>query len=331
MAKIDPRLSIAPMMNWTDRHCRVFHRLLSKDTLLYSEMITAAAILYGDKNKLLKFSEIEHPVALQLGGSDPYQLSEATRIGIDFGYDEINLNVGCPSDRVQSGCFGAVLMESPELVANCIEAMKKQAKNAKISLKCRIGVDDQNPELVLPDFLQQSIEAGVDGIIIHARKAILSGLSPKQNRDIPPLNYALVKLMKNKFPKTEIVINGGINTLLDANNFLLSGLNGAMIGRAAYHNPRDILLLADEVIFKKSDTRSSMKEVLLDLCSYIESEMSGGVRLNEITRHIHGAFNGLPGARLFRQTLSEEAHKPTAGTEVVKVAIEKVADHTFES
>ena len=326
---IDPRLSVAPMMNWTDRHCRVFHRLLSKNTLLYTEMITTAAVIHGDRARLLKSSEIEHPLALQLGGSDPMELSNASEIGMDFGYDEINLNVGCPSPRVQAGSFGAILMESPTLVASCVSEMKKRVKNSKITVKCRLGVDNQNPEAILPKFLNTLIDAGVDGIIIHARKAILKELSPKQNRDIPSLNYDLVKRMKTKFPQTEIVINGGIDSLGQARQFIKDGLDGAMIGRAAYHNPQEILLRADTEIFEKKYPSRGMKNVLLDLCDYIEEELSQGSRLNEITRHILGAFNGAPGARAFRQVLSEQAHIPKAGTEVVKTALDKVFDHSI--
>ena len=201
MLKIDSRLSVAPMMNWTDRHCRVFHRLLSKNTLLYSEMITSGAIIYGNRNRFLSFNEIEHPVALQLGGSKPEELSEASKIGADFGYDEINLNLGCPSNRVQSGCFGAALMREPKLVFQCIEKIKQVVTSTKITAKCRLGVDEQDPTLILPNFLQHLVDAGIDGVIIHARKAILKGLSPKQNREIPGLNYEIVSQMKNEFPQ----------------------------------------------------------------------------------------------------------------------------------
>ena len=326
MTKIDPRMSVAPMMNWTDRHCRVFHRLLSRNTLLYSEMITSGAIIHGNRQSLLKFTEIEHPVALQLGGSDPKQLSEASKIGIDFGYDEINLNIGCPSDRVQSGCFGAILMKQPSLVSECISQMKKGVGNKKVTIKCRLGVDNQDPEHILPEFVKHLLEAGVDGVIIHARKAILDGLSPKQNREIPPLKYDLVSKIKYKFPKAEIVINGGIGNLKLANAFLKEGLDGVMIGRAAYNNPHDILLRADEVIFKEKVLKKSMKSVILEFCGYIEKELGQGTRLNEMTRHILGAFNGFSGARSFRQTLSEKAHRSGAGTEVVVAAVDKVTD-----
>ncbi len=324
MPKIDPRLSVAPMMNWTDRHCRVFHRLLSKYTLLYSEMITTGAIIHGSREDILNFSGIEHPVALQLGGSDPAELMEAAKIGVDFGYDEINLNLGCPSDRVQSGCFGAALMKEPQLVYRCISQIKKTVTKTKVTAKCRLGVDEQRPELFLPKFLEYLIDSGVDGVIIHARKALLKGLTPKQNRDVPSLNYGLVTKMKNQFPQTEIVINGGIDNLREVNQFIDSGLDGAMIGRAAYQNPNEILLSADSKVFEKVVAKKTMKNVLWELCNYIEKELGQGVKLSDITRHILGAFNGLPGARQFRQTLSESAHKPRAGLEVVRQAIDKV-------
>ena len=331
MSKIDPKLSVAPMMNWTDRHCRVFHRMLSDNTLLYTEMITTGAIIHGNRTQLLKFNEIEHPVALQLGGSDPSQLAEASKVGIDFGYDEINLNLGCPSNRVQSGCFGAVLMKDSELVSKCITKIKEEVGSKKVTVKCRLGVDNQDPEATLPEFLKYIIDAGVDGIIIHARKAVLRGLSPKQNRNVPPLNYMLVSKMKQRFPQSEIVINGGIENLKVAKDFLDIGLDGVMIGRAAYQNPHEVLLPADKTIFKKELGKKSMKIVLGDLCNYIEEEMSQGVRLNEMTRHIFGAFNGFQGARVFRQILSEHSHKEGAGPEVVRLAIEKICDDEVQS
>lgn len=326
MLQINPRLSVAPMMNWTDRHCRVFHRLLSKNTLLYSEMLTTGAIIHGSRNKFLKFSEVEHPVALQLGGSNPTDLSEAARIGVDFGYDEINLNLGCPSNRVQSGCFGAALMKEPKLVFECILRMKRAIKNTKITVKCRLGVDGQNPNKSLPEFLKCLVDSGVDGVIIHARKAMLSGLTPKENRNIPALDYGLVNRMKKTFHETEISINGGITNLKLATDFINNGLDGVMIGRAAYHNPHDILLFADKEIFGETRVKKTMKNVLLELCDYIDNELKQGVRLNEITRHILGAFNGVSGARQFRRTLTQHAHIKGAGPEVVKEAIEKVYD-----
>ena len=326
MERIDSRLSVAPMMNWTNRHCRVFHRLLSGNTLLYSEMITAAAVIYGDRQRLLSFNKIEHPVALQLGGSDPNQLSEATKIATDFGYDEINLNVGCPSDRVLCGSYGASLMANPKLVAKIVDEMKKASKDIKVSVKCRIGIDDQDPFIALPRFLNNIFDAGVEKVIIHARKAILRGLSPKQNRTIPELKYSLVKLMKKEFPKHEIVINGGIKDLGMAKSFIAEGLDGVMIGREAYYNPSQILLPADRVIFKVGQSHKDMKVVLTKLCSYIDSELSNGTRLNEITRHILGAFNGKRGARLFRQFFLREHISQKAGVEILQSAIDMVCD-----
>ncbi len=242
------RLSPAPMLDWTDRHCRYLHRLMSRQALLYTEMVTAPALVRGGAVHLLDYNPEEHPVALQLGGSDPRELSEATRLAASQGYDEINLNVGCPSDRVQSGTFGAVLMKSPELVADCAAAMIA-ASPVEITVKCRIGVDDQEPRDVLPDFLEKVSAAGVQRITIHARKAWLQGLSPKENRDIPPLDYALVHEMKAAFPKLHLSVNGGVATLAEAQAFLEAGLDGVMVGRAAYHNPADILLEADRLIF----------------------------------------------------------------------------------
>ncbi len=242
------RLSVAPMMDWTDRHCRYFHRQMSRHALLYTEMVTSPAVIHGDRDRLLGFDATEHPVALQLGGSDPAELAEATRIACGYGYDEVNLNVGCPSDRVQSGCFGAVLMERPALVADCVAAMIAAAP-VEVTVKCRIEVDDQVPEEVLPAFLETVSAAGVTRFAIHARKARLQGLSPKENRDILPLDYPLVAAMKRAYPHLHISVNGGVQTLDQARDFLQGGLDGAMVGRAAYHEPWDILGRADAVIF----------------------------------------------------------------------------------
>src|SRR6056300_2055903 len=242
------RLSVAPMMDWTDRHCRMLHRQLSRHTLLYTEMVTAPALVRGGATHLLDYSSHEHPIALQLGGSDPAELAQAAVMGNEWGYDEINLNVGCPSDRVQSGTFGAILMKSPDVVAECCAAMIA-AQSAEVTVKCRIGVDDQDPHVVLPDFLQRVSDAGVRRFTIHARKAWLEGLSPKENRDIPPLDYDLVLQMKGLFPALHLSINGGVTALDQAQNFLDSGMDGVMIGRAAYHQPTDLLANADSVIF----------------------------------------------------------------------------------
>jgi len=317
------RLSVAPMMDWTDRHCRYFHRLLSRHTLLYTEMVTAKAVIHGDRARLLGFHPVEHPVALQLGGSDPVELAEASRIAADFGYDEVNLNVGCPSDRVQSGSFGAVLMEQPELVADCVAAMQN-ATDVDVTVKCRIGVDEQVPEQVLPDFIEQVSETGVTSFTVHARKAWLQGLSPKQNRDVPPLDYALVYAMKAQFPALEICINGGIGSLDEALAHL-DHVDGVMIGRAAYHEPLAILAEADTRIFADEHAIEE-SEIIKGMCDYIETELAKGARLNQITRHMLGAFAGRPGARRWRRVLSEGAHLEGAGPELVMQAYEAVKE-----
>ena len=316
------RLSVAPMMDWTDRHCRYFHRLMSKQALLYTEMITAPALVRGDAAHLLRFDPAEHPVAVQLGGSDPAELAQATRICSDFGYDEVNLNVGCPSDRVQSGFFGAVLMERPALVAQCVTAMI-EASDVEVTVKCRIGVDEQVPEDVLPDFLRQISDAGVRRVTVHARKAWLQGLSPKQNRDVPPLDYKLVHRMKETFPNLHISINGGIATLDEAIPHL-STLDGVMIGRAAYHQPFDILGDADQRIFKSDHPLKRADEIAHEMLPYIEQHLAEGGRLNQITRHILGLFAGRPGARGWRRVLSEKSHLEGAGPQVVLEALDRV-------
>ena len=311
------------MMDWTDRHCRYLHRLMAREVLLYTEMVTAPAVIHGDRDRLLGFDAAEHPVALQLGGSDPAELAQAARIGADFGYDEINLNVGCPSDRVQSGCFGAVLMERPGLVADCVAAMIAAAPVA-VTVKCRIGVDDQVPEAVLPDFLDKIRAAGVRRVTIHARKAWLAGLSPKENRDVPPLDYDLVYAMARDFPDLHISINGGVGSLAEARTHLARGVAGVMIGRAAYHTPADILLPADRVIFGLPGPDRTVEAVVADMLPYIEAHLAGGGRLNHITRHMLGLFAGQPGARAWRRHLSENATRDGAGPEVVAAALAQV-------
>ncbi len=313
-------LSVAPMMDWTDRHCRYFHRLLSHETLLYTEMVTAKAVIHGHRDRLLGFNPAEHPVALQLGGSAPAELAEATRIAADFGYDEVNLNVGCPSDRVQSGSFGAVLMEQPDVVAACVAAM--QGFGPEITVKCRIGVDEQEPRDVLPDFLARVSAAGVQSFTIHARKAWLQGLSPKQNRDVPPLDYPLVYAMKAEFPALEICVNGGITTLDEAESHL-AHVDGVMVGRAAYHDPFTILTHADARLLNGPPARPE-GEVMALMCDYIEAELAKGAQLNQITRHMLGAFAGRPGARRWRRVLSEGAHLSGAGPALVMQAFEAV-------
>ncbi|MEM8729439.1 MAG: tRNA dihydrouridine(20/20a) synthase DusA [Pseudomonadota bacterium] len=320
-------LSVAPMMDWTDRHCRYLHRLYSRRTLLYTEMVTAPALVRGRAMHLLDHAPEEHPVALQLGGSDPEELAEAARLGASAGYGEINLNVGCPSDRVQSGCFGAVLMETPDLVARCVAAMRS-AVDVEITVKCRIGVDDQNPDVLLPDFIGRIADAGCQRVIVHARKAWLKGLSPKENREVPPLDYDLVLAMKLAFPKLHLSINGGITSLAQARHFLDLGLDGVMIGRAAYHDPTSILAQADSVIFADPEARAARDpiEVARDMIPYIDAHLSRGGRLNQVTRHMLGMFAGRPGARRWRQVLSTDATRPKAGSDVVLSALDAVID-----
>lgn len=310
-------------MDWTDRHCRVLHRQLSREVLLYTEMVTSAALVRGGAVHLLAFSSQEHPVALQLGGSDPRELATAARLGQEAGYAEINLNVGCPSDRVQSGSFGAVLMQQPALVAECVAAMRA-AVDVPVTVKCRIGVDDQVPQDVLPDFLARIVAAGCERVTIHARMAWLQGLSPKQNRDIPPLDYPLVMKMKEYFPNLHVSLNGGVTTLKEAADFLEMGLDGVMIGRAAYHTPADILCDADRVIFGK-EHGTTAEDAARAMLPYIEAHVGAGGKLAQVTRHMLGLFNGRPGARSWRRLLSEGAHRPGAGPELVEQALAQIA------
>lgn len=320
--KTHAKLSVAPMMDWTDRHCRYLYRLLSRETLLYTEMVTAPALVRGGALHLLDYNAEEHPVALQLGGSEPGELAQAARLGAEAGYDEINLNCGCPSDRVQSGTFGAVLMKDAPLVAECVAAMR-EAVSVEVTVKCRIGVDEQDPETVLPDFLARIADAGCTRVIVHARKAWLQGLSPKENRDIPPLDHDLVHRMKARFPELHISINGGIGSLAEARRHLDAGLDGVMIGRAAYHQPADILCAADPVIFETGAV-SDPAEAVRAMLPYIERHLTNGGKLHQITRHMLGLFAGRPGARAWRRSLSEQAHLPGAGPELVEAALERV-------
>ncbi|MEL6566693.1 MAG: tRNA dihydrouridine(20/20a) synthase DusA [Pseudomonadota bacterium] len=317
------RLSIAPMMDWTDRHCRYLHRQLSRHVLLYTEMVTAPALVRGGALHLLDHDPAEHPVALQLGGSDPAELAAAARLGAAAGYDEINLNCGCPSDRVQSGTFGAVLMRDAARVAECVAAMR-DAVDVDVTVKCRIGVDEQDPEQVLPEFLARIVAAGCERVTIHARKAWLQGLSPKENRDIPPLDYDLVMRMKGLFPNLHISINGGIATLDHATRMLERGLDGVMIGRAAYHQPADILCAADRRIFGDTRPDTCAEDAVYAMLPYIEAHLSAGGRLHQITRHMLGLFAGRPGARAWRRVLSEGATAPGAGPELVEAALAEV-------
>ncbi|MDO9638796.1 MAG: tRNA dihydrouridine(20/20a) synthase DusA [Pseudotabrizicola sp.] len=315
------RLSVAPMMDWTDRHCRVFHRMMTRRAMLYTEMITAQAILHGPRPKLLDYSVAEHPVALQLGGSVPGELAQAVRISGDWGYDEINLNVGCPSDRVQSGCFGAVLMERPGLVAECVAAMIAESA-VPVTVKCRIGVDDQIPDEILPHFIDKVSRAGVSHFIIHARKAWLQGLSPKENREIPPLDYALVCQIKRDFPDLTICINGGVSTLTQAKDLLDQGLDGVMIGRAAYHDPAATLIGADALW--GDGYAPDAHQVVQDMKPYIAAHLAAGGRLHQITRHMLGLFAGRPGARGWRRVLSEGATRDGAGLHLLDAALAQV-------
>ncbi len=318
------RLSMAPMMDWTDRHCRYLHRLMSRRVLLYTEMVTAPALVRGGARHLLAFDPVEHPVAVQLGGSDPAELAQAARMAADEGYDEINLNIGCPSDRVQSGCFGAVLMEQPGLVADCAAAMIA-AQPVEVTVKCRIGVDDQVPDEVLPAFIETMLSAGIRRMAIHARKAWLQGLSPKENREVPPLDYPLVYAMKREFPEMHLSINGGVGSLEEAQAHLDAGMDGVMIGRAAYHTPSDILLPADEVIFGEAGVKTA-EQVVDEIRPYIARHLAEGGRLHSVTRHMLGLFAGRPGARGWRRVLSEGAHRERAGLEVIDAALGAIAE-----
>ena len=296
---------------------------MSRQALLYTEMVTAPALVRGRAVHLLAFNQEEHPVALQLGGSDPSELAEAARMGVDAGYDEINLNVGCPSDRVQSGCFGAVLMEQPGLVADCVAAMIA-ACSVPVTVKCRIGVDEQDPRETLPDFLRVIREAGVERVTIHARKAWLQGLSPKENREVPPLDYPLVSEVKAQFPDLHVSINGGVTSLDEAKAHLDAGLDGVMIGRAAYHMPYDILATADQRIFGSTAQPKSREAVVLDMLPYIEAHLVAGGRLHQVTRHMLGLFAGQPGARAWRRALSEGAAREGADARLVEEALAHV-------
>jgi tRNA-dihydrouridine synthase A len=316
------------MMDWTDRHCRVFHRLMTRQARLYSEMLTTGAIIHGDRQRLLGFDVSEHPVALQLGGSGPRDLASAARIGEDFGYDEINLNVGCPSDRVKDGRFGACLMAEPELVAQGVGAMK-HAVRIPVTVKCRIGIDDQDTEIALDALARGVVAAGADALIVHARKAWLNGLSPKQNRDIPPLDYDRVYRLKTALPDVPVIINGGVTSIAQARQHLLH-VDGVMLGRAAYQEPWQ-LLQADPELFGEAAPHASMKGVFEAMMPYIEDQLARGTRLHSITRHFVGAFHGVPGARAFRRHLAENGVKIGAGVNVLRDAIALVEDQIVAS
>ncbi|MER9962981.1 tRNA dihydrouridine(20/20a) synthase DusA [Mesorhizobium sp. M0045] len=315
------KVAVAPMMDWTDRHCRFFHRQLTREALLYTEMVVADAVIHGARERLLGFDDSEHPVALQLGGADPGKLAEAARIGEAFGYDEINLNVGCPSDRVQSGTFGACLMKAPVLVADCVAAMKAAVK-IPVTVKCRIGVDEQDPEPALDALADGVFAAGADALWVHARKAWLEGLSPKENRDIPPLDYDRVYRLKARKQNKFIGINGGIQSLAEALTHL-DHVDGAMLGRAAYHTPG--ILTGIDAAFYGSTAESFDFAALIDaMADYASRHIEQGGRLGHVTRHMVGLFHGLPGARRYRQILSTEATRPGAGPEVLKSAFAEV-------
>jgi tRNA-dihydrouridine synthase A len=325
---MDRRLSIAPMMDWTERHCRAFHRALTSRALLYTEMVTAPAVIHRDRERLLGFDPVEHPVALQLGGSEPGQLAEAARIGEAFGYDEINLNVGCPSDRVQSGRFGACLMKEPGLVADCMAAIR-EAVAVPATVKCRIGVDDQDPEQSLFATVDACAAAGVTVFIVHARKAWLQGLSPKENRDVPPLDYALVRRLKRERPHLSVTINGGIASLDEAEAHLDAAdgvqLDGVMLGRAAYHEPA-ILGQADRRLFGAATPDVDAFEAIARYRPYMAARLDEGVHLPAMTRHMLGVMHGRAGARAFRRILTVESVQAGAGLEVVDRAVEAVRE-----
>ncbi|WP_316233246.1 tRNA dihydrouridine(20/20a) synthase DusA [Bradyrhizobium sp. SZCCHNPS2010] len=323
MKSQDYRFSVAPMMDWTDRHCRVFHRLLSRRALLYTEMVTTGAVIHGDRKRLLGFDKSEHPVALQLGGSEPGDLATSARIGEDFGYDEVNLNVGCPSDRVKDGRFGACLMAEPGLVAACVAAMKG-AVRIPVTVKCRIGIDDQDPEVALDVLARAVVAAGADALIVHARKAWLNGLSPKENRDVPPLDYDRVYRLKAALPQVPIIINGGVPSIEAAKQHL-AHVDGVMLGRAAYQEPWR-LLAVDPELFGEAPPHASMKDALAALEPYIARELAGGTRLHAITRHLVGAYHAVPGARAFRRHLAEHGVRPDAGIAVLREAVAMVEE-----
>jgi len=315
------------MMEWTDRHCRLFHRLLTRRTLLYTEMLTTGAVLHGDRARLLRFDPAEHPLALQLGGSDPRALATCARIGADAGFDEINLNAGCPSDRVQDGRFGACLMAEPALVGDCVAAMKAVVA-VPVTVKCRIGVDNQDPEAALETFARAVEQAGADALIVHARKAWLKGLSPKENREVPPLDYARVYRLKADHPRLTVVLNGGVASVEEASAHL-DRVDGVMMGRAAYQEPWR-LLAADPLVFSEGAAFASARDAAAALMPYIERELAQGTRLHAITRHLHGLFRAVPGARAFRRHLAGAATTPQAGAQFLADALALVSDRNLD-
>lgn len=317
--------STAPMMDWSDKHCRYFWRKLSSQALLYTEMVTTGAVIHGKggPERFLGFNEEEHPVALQLGGSKPEELAQCSKIAQDFGYDEVNLNVGCPSDRVQNNMIGACLMGHPQLVADCIKAMQ-DACDIPVTVKHRIGIDDQDSYEELHHFVKTIADTGCETFIVHARKAILEGLSPKENREIPPLKYEVVKQLKQDFPHLEILLNGGLQTMEQFKDSL-EFCDGVMVGREAYHNP-SILLDVDQELYGLDPHPKAKKDIIRDMYPYIENHLSQDGKLAYITRHMLGLFNGLPGSRQFRRHLSEQAYKPTATIETIEEALAFMPD-----
>ncbi|MEP9377644.1 tRNA dihydrouridine(20/20a) synthase DusA [Aquabacter sp. CN5-332] len=315
------KFSVAPMMDWSDRHCRAFHRTLSTRARLYTEMVTALAVIHGDRERLIGFAPAEHPVAVQLGGSEPALLAQAARICADFGYDEINLNVGCPSDRVQGGNFGACLMREPALVADCVAAMKAEVA-LPVTVKCRIGVDDQDPEEALDTLADALVAVKVDALIVHARKAWLQGLSPKENREVPPLDYSRVHRLKACLPHIPVSLNGGLASIAEARENS-AGLDGVMLGRAAYQNP-ELLLEVDEAFFGAPAPHADAFEAVEAFQPYVAAHLEKGGRLHDITRHMLGLFGGRPGSRRFRRRLATEGVQPHAGLEVLRAAVADV-------
>jgi tRNA-dihydrouridine synthase A len=315
------RFSVAPMMEWTDRHCRFFHRLLSRRARLYTEMVTTGAVIHGPRERLLGFDPAEHPVAVQLGGSDPRDLAQAARIAAELGYDEVNLNVGCPSDRVQEGRFGACLMREPALVGDCVAAMKA-AVGVPVTMKCRIGVDEQDPEAALDALANTVVKAGADALFVHARKAWLEGLSPKENRDVPPLDYGRVYRLKSARPELPVAVNGGVKTIEEAKAHL-ARVVGVMMGRAAYQDP-ELLLRVDPELFGEAPPAADAFAALDAFEPYVAARLAEGVRLSQMTRHILGLFAGRPGARAYRRHLATEAVKPGAALSTLRAAVDHV-------
>ena len=318
MTNINRRFCVAPMLDWTDRHERYFLRLISKHAVLYTEMVTTGALVHGDKDRYLQFNKEEHPVALQLGGSDPKAMADCAKMTEDFGYDEVNINVGCPSDRVQNGAFGACLMAEPDLVAENVSKMQN-AVDIPVTVKNRVAIDEMDEYECLPNFLETVSQAGCKTFIIHARKAWLKGLSPKQNRDVPPLNYELIYQMKRDFPELEIIINGGIKSL-DESEQHLEQVDGVMIGREAYHNPFMMNEVDQRLYGEAVDERTSF-EILDKYIEYMQKQMDEGVYLKHMSRHLLGLFIGQPGAKAWRRHISENAHKEGAGIEVIQQAV----------